>query len=80
MTDLFSSFAAVDTGEDMIAAEIAAGTVDRKLLNEVMTRVCGASDATGAWTQRDSFELLERGLEHFHDGRNRRGIPIEPIV
>ncbi|VWX51038.1 strawberry notch family protein [Novosphingobium sp. 9U] len=62
MTDLFSNMAAIDTGEDTIAEAIAAGTIDRKLLNAVMTKVCGTTDAAGAWTQRDSFELLERGL------------------
>jgi hypothetical protein len=62
MTDLFTCLVGNDKGERAIAEAIAAGSINRQLLNQVMTDVFGATDATGAWTQRDSFELLERGL------------------
>lgn len=45
-----------------VADAIAAGTINRKLLSTLMSASRGNSDAAGAWTQRDSFELLERGL------------------
>ena len=33
--------------------------VDRKVLNAAMAKAFGQSDACGAWTQRQSFEVLE---------------------
>jgi hypothetical protein len=47
---------------DSIAAQIAAGTIDRKSLNAAASILYGGPNAEGRWTQRDSFELLEQGL------------------
>ncbi len=46
-----------------IAARIAdRGRITRADLNRIMTDAFGGSDANGLWTQRDSFEALERAL------------------
>jgi hypothetical protein len=39
-----------------------AESVRRRDLNEAMVSAFGSSDATGRWTQRDSFEVLEQAL------------------
>lgn len=36
--------------------------VSRAVLNEAMTNAFKASDASGAWSQRDSFEMLEHAV------------------
>ena len=64
MTDLFDHQLAIDTA---IATDIAGliGTtdpIDRKAINAIMTGHHGGSDATGKWTQRDSFDLTELAL------------------
>jgi len=61
MTDLFEH---TPTREAAAATEIKAiidrgETVDRKALNAAMARAFGQNDASGAWTQRQSFEVLE---------------------
>ena len=61
MTDLFD----VPTSREAAAARdlqtlLDAGQpVDRKTLNAAMVTAFGANDASGAWTQRHSFEILE---------------------
>jgi hypothetical protein len=45
-----------------IAHHIAAGTINRKVLNAEASALFGGTNADGRWTQRDSFELLEQGL------------------
>ena len=37
-------------------------TISRATLNAAMTRAFGVSDSSGAWSQRDSFEMLEQAL------------------
>lgn len=39
--------------------------IDRKRLNDAMQAAFGVSDATGAWSQRDSFEMLELAVAAF---------------
>ena len=53
-----------------VAAAIGSGTLDRPRLNAILGDLHGANDATGAWTQRDSFELMEQGLV-----AHLRGVP-----
>jgi DNA-binding GntR family transcriptional regulator len=36
--------------------------IQRRHLNDAMTKAFGGSDADGRWTQRASFELLEHAL------------------
>jgi len=45
-----------------VAHHIAAGTINRKVLNAEASALFGGANAEGRWTQRDSFELLEQGL------------------
>lgn len=64
MTDLFSldrerAALAIATIVDDLAAK---RPITRKVLNAAMTAAYGATDAEGAWTQRDSFEVLEVAL------------------
>lgn len=68
MTDLFSrntDIPSVDQHSDAysrIADHIASGTLDRTILNSEAVRLHGGTNANGAWSQRDTFELMERGL------------------
>ncbi|MGF7155985.1 strawberry notch-like NTP hydrolase domain-containing protein [Novosphingobium gossypii] len=68
MTDLFThaaEFPETDLHSDAyrrIADHIAGGTLDRTILNAEAAKVYQGTNADGAWTQRDSFELMERGL------------------
>jgi len=53
-----------------IAGLLATGAkITRKDLNAAMTNTLGGSDAEGFWTQRDSFEALERALTIYLQGR-----------
>lgn len=40
-------------------------SITRQTLNEAMTTAFGATDATGIWSQRDSFEMLELAVARF---------------
>lgn len=76
MTDLFTPTA--DFHHDTysrIADHIAEGTLDRKVLNAEASKVFGGTNANGAWTQRDTFELMEQGLTF----RARRMEPISSL-
>jgi P-loop containing NTP hydrolase pore-1 len=46
-------------------------TVDRKALNAAMKRAFGQNDASGAWTQRQSFEVLELATTMHLRGQGR---------
>jgi hypothetical protein len=61
MTDLFERILTCEhAAATQIQAQLAATqSITRKLVNQVMTDVFGGSDAAGAWTQRQSFEVLE---------------------
>ena len=63
MTDLFL-IAQTTRGEAIrnLADKIALGPIDRRDLNTAMEAIYGATNASGKWTQRDSFELLECAL------------------
>ncbi len=57
-----------------IADQLAAGgKITRKQLNAAMTEALGGTDAEGYWTQRDSFEALERALSLY---LQRRPYPL----
>jgi hypothetical protein len=45
-----------------VAHHIAAGTINRKVLNAEASALFGGTNAEGRWTQRDSFELLEQAV------------------
>ena len=63
MTDLFDRDQTIRTDIlTELAAQISDRTVDRKALNAAATTIYGGTNASGAWTQRDSFELLEQAL------------------
>ena len=48
---------------DCLAPSLEAGVpITRAMLNEAMVAATGGNDACGAWSQRDSFELLEFAL------------------
>ncbi|MBA3898090.1 MAG: strawberry notch family protein, partial [Sphingomonadaceae bacterium] len=66
MTDLFDF---TPTREDAAARELQAKLdsgqgLDRNTLNIAMTAAFGGRDASGAWTQRQSFEILELAITH----------------
>ena len=65
MSDLFTTqqarqFDAVSA----VSRLIATGDLDRKVLNEACNAAFNGSNANGAWSQRDSFEIMEQGLVH----------------
>ena len=63
MTDLFDRDQTIRTDAlAELAAQISDRTIDRKALNAAATTIYGGTNASGAWTQRDSFELLEQAL------------------
>ena len=49
--------------------------ISRNLLNAAMQRPFGASDATGAWTQRQSFDALEAAVSLWVMHRAQEGDP-----
>ena len=63
MSDLFAlQHERRDQAIEAVAAAIAERRLDRPFLNQCMRAMTGGNDAGGAWTQRDSFELMEQGL------------------
>lgn len=74
MSDLFthSDQQQVDTFS-RLARHIAYGSLTRQVLNDEARRLFQGANSDGAWTQRDSFELLERGLV-------RHALSLGPIV
>jgi hypothetical protein len=67
MNDLFDNGLDSNAARSLAAVTIAsrlasAEPITRRDLNEAMVSAFGSSDATGSWTQRDSFEVLERAL------------------
>ena len=69
MTDLFDRDQTIRTDTLAgLAAQISDRTIDRKALNAAATAIYGGTNASGAWTQRDSFELFEQALTiHLRD-------------
>ena len=67
MTDLFEAAAQRRTPAQLAARALSIlidnGTViTRAMMNQAMASAFGGSDATGRWTQRESFEVLEHAL------------------
>jgi hypothetical protein len=67
MTDLFEAAAQRRTPAQLAARALSilidnGTTLTRAMMNATMTSAFGASDASGRWTQRDSFEVLEHAL------------------
>jgi hypothetical protein len=67
MNDLFDKGIDSNAARSLATATIAsrltkAEPITRRDLNEAMISALGGSDAAGRWTQRDSFEVLERAL------------------
>jgi len=67
MTDLFEAAAQRRTPAQLAARALSIlidnGTVvTRAMMNQAMASAFGGSDATGRWSQRDSFEVLEHAL------------------
>lgn len=67
MTDLFEVAAQRRTPAQLAARALSIlidnGTViTRAMMNQAMASAFGGSDATGRWTQRESFEVLEHAL------------------
>ena len=63
MTDPSATVRANALAADGIAAALSAGEpITRGCLNQAMKAAFGGSDATGHWSQRESFEALERAL------------------
>lgn len=67
MTDLFEGAAQRQTPAQLAARALSlvidSGTaITRAIMNEAMASAFGGSDATGRWTQRESFEVLEHAL------------------
>lgn len=67
MTDLFEAAAQRQTPAQLAARALSlvidSGTaITRAIMNEAMASAFGGSDATGRWTQRESFEVLEHAL------------------
>ncbi|WP_379923701.1 strawberry notch-like NTP hydrolase domain-containing protein [Erythrobacter sp. R86502] len=67
MTDLFEAAAQRRTPAQLAARALSilienGTTITRAMMNETMTSAFGAGDASGRWTQRDSFEVLEHAL------------------
>jgi hypothetical protein len=63
MTATISRSSAILGAARTLAAKLLlAIPIDRAALTKAMTESAGASDATGAWTQRESFEALEVAL------------------
>lgn len=67
MTDLFEAAAQRRPPAQLAARALSIlidnGTViTRAMMNQAMASAFGGSDATGRWTQRESFEVLEHAL------------------
>ena len=67
MTDLFEAAAQRRTPAQLAARALSilidnGTTLTRAMMNATMTSAFGAGDASGRWTQRDSFEVLEHAL------------------
>ncbi|MGB3472083.1 MAG: strawberry notch family protein [Erythrobacter sp.] len=67
MTDLFEAAAQRHTPAQLAARALTilidnGTTITRAMMNETMTSAFGGNDASGRWTQRDSFEVLEHAL------------------
>jgi len=59
---ILRSSAILGAARTLAAKLLFAIPIDRAALTQAMTKSAGASDAAGAWTQRDSFEALEVAL------------------
>lgn len=67
MTDLFEAAAQRRTPAQLAARALSilidnGTTITRAMVNATMTSAYGGNDASGRWTQRDSFEVLEHAL------------------
>lgn len=67
MTDLFEAAAQRRTPAQLAARALSilidnGTTITRAMINATMTSAYGGNDASGRWTQRDSFEVLEHAL------------------
>ena len=67
MTDLFEAAAQRRTPAQLAARALSilidnGTTITRAMMNATMTSAYGGIDASGRWTQRDSFEVLEHAL------------------
>ncbi|WP_066526138.1 strawberry notch-like NTP hydrolase domain-containing protein [Erythrobacter sp. CCH5-A1] len=67
MTDLFEAAAQRRTPAQLAARALSilidnGTTITRAMMNATMTSAYGGNDASGRWTQRDSFEVLEHAL------------------
>lgn len=67
MTDLFEAAAQRQTPAQLAARALSilidnGTTITRAMMNATMTSAYGGNDASGRWTQRDSFEVLEHAL------------------
>ena len=76
MTDLFEAAEQRRSPAHLAARALSihidnGSTISRSTLNAVMTSAFGGNDASGNWTQRDSFEVLEHALV-LHLKENKR--------
>jgi hypothetical protein len=79
MTDLFEAAAQRQTPAQLAARALSilidnGTTITRAMMNATMTSAYGGNDASGRWTQRDSFEVLEHRAGIEPQRRRRRNI------
>ncbi len=81
MTDLFEAAAQRRTPAQLAARALSLlidndTPITREIMNKAMAGAYGGGDATGRWTQRESFEVLEHALAL--SLTSRRGIVFSP--
>lgn len=84
MTDLFETAAQRRTPAQLAARALSilidnGTTITRAMMNETMTSAFGAGDASGRWTQRDSFEVLEHALALSLTSRRRAAFGTDDL-
>jgi len=67
MTNLLTKLENPDceAADRMLDALTSTGSIDRAAMNASMTAAYGATNASGCWTQRDSFEVLEHAISRY---------------
>ena len=79
MTDLFEAAAQRRTPAQLAARTLSIlidndSPITRAMMNAAMASAFGGSDATGRWTQRESFEVLEHALALSLTSRRRAAL------
>ena len=81
MTELFDTLAGPDrlASDHMLAALATTGTINRATMNAAMVAGYGDTNASGRWTQRDSFEVLEHSLVRYLTANAKPVVSVDDV-